>query len=241
MLKIAICDDEKYFREELKDILIKYLDTNGIVYSIDLFNSGKEFSLLGIEMIKYDIIFLDINMDQMDGIETARMIRGQSNDIFIVFVTAFIDYTIEGYKVDAVRYILKNNNTLSSAIEECMDAIREKMSYEVVHKDFDFIEGNRSVSLEHILYVESNLHKLTFYVMEESIKQYTMYKTLDDLEKELSGEGFLRVHQSYLVNIKHVGKVVRYSLTMDNGAEIGIPKIRFKDVQKAVVDYKGAI
>ncbi len=241
MLKIAICDDEKYFREELKDILIKYLDNNGIVYSIDLFDSGKEFSLLGIEMLKYEIVFLDINMDQMDGIETARIIRVQSNDIYIVFVTAFIDYTIEGYKVDAVRYILKNNNTLTQAIEECMDAICKKMSYEVVRKDFDFIEGNRRLSLEHILYVESNLHKLTFYVMEESITQYTIYMTLDELEKVLSGEGFLRVHQSFLVNIKHVVKVVRYNLTMDNGTEIGIPKNRFKGVQKAIVDYKGAI
>jgi DNA-binding LytR/AlgR family response regulator len=241
MLKIAICDDEKYFREELKGILSKYLDKNGIGYSIDLFDSGKEFSLLGIEMLKYDIVFLDINMDQMDGIETARMIRSQSNDIFIVFVTAFIDYTIEGYKVDAVRYILKNNNTLAPAIEECMDAIREKMSYEVAMKEFEFCEGLRSVSLEHILYIESNLHKLTFYIMEESIKQYTIYKTLDELEKDLSDAGFLRVHQSFLVNIKHISKAVRYSLTMDNGVEIGIAKARFKDVQKAVVEYKGVI
>ena len=63
---------------------------NGLLYEIDEFESGNEFINLGINMTKYDIVFLDINMDEMDGIETAQEIRKVSNDIFIVFVTAFI-------------------------------------------------------------------------------------------------------------------------------------------------------
>ena len=241
MLNIAICDDEKYFRNEIENILITYLENCGIGYRIDAFKSGEDFSLLGIEMLKYDIVFLDINMDQMNGLETAEKIREQSKDVYIVFVTAYMDYTLEGYKVDAVRYILKNNNTLKSAVIESMDAIRNKMNYSVLLKEFEFREGRRKVSPEHILYIESNLHKLTFFVMEDSINKYTMYKKLDELEAELKEAGFLRIHQSYLVNCIHVKKVVRYILTMDNGAELSIPKSRYNEVLKSVAEYKGAI
>lgn len=241
MLNIAICDDEKYFRNEIRGILEKYLSAEGIVCSIDDFASGEELTDLGIEMQKYDIVFLDINMDQMDGIDAARKIREKSKDIFIVFVTAYIDYTIEGYKVDAFRYILKNNNMLEGSIEECLDSIRERMAYEVEQREFDFSEGRRTVSLERILFVESNLHRLIFHIMEDSLKQYTVYKTLDEMEKEFEGKGFIRIHQSYLVNVQHVNSISRYYLILDNGTRLSIPRARYNEVQKLIAEYKGAI
>ena len=107
MFRIAICDDESIFREQFKEILQKYMDERGRTYEIDTFSSGKEFIEQGIEMVKYKIVFLDINMEELDGIMTAKKIRENSRDMFIVFITAFINYTLEGYKVDAIRYILK--------------------------------------------------------------------------------------------------------------------------------------
>ena len=241
MLNIAICDDEKYFRSEIRGVLEKYLSAEGIVFAIDDFSSGEELTDLGIGMQKYDIVFLDINMDRMDGIDAARKIRENSNDIFIVFVTAYIDYTIEGYKVDAFRYILKNNNMLEGSIKECLDSIREKMAYRVEQAEFDFSEGKKTVSLERILYVESNLHRLFFHIMDDSLNKYSIYMTLDDLEKELEGKGFIRIHQSYLVNVKHVNSISRYSLTLDNGIGLSIPRARYNDVRKLITEYKGAI
>lgn len=160
MFRIAICDDEKIFRDDLKEILIRYMTDRGIMLEIDTFSSGKEFVELGIEMVKYKIVFLDINMDELDGIMTAKKIRENSKDMFIVFVTAFVNYTIEGYKVDAVRYILKDNKNLFASVYECMDAIHEKMDYKITWVEFDFCEGTRKVSLNRILYIESKLHKL---------------------------------------------------------------------------------
>lgn len=241
MLNIAICDDEKFFREEIRGLLTSYLDDKGIVHKVDTFGSGEEFALLGIEMLKYDIVFLDINMERMDGLETARRIREQSRDIFIVFITAYIDYTLEGYKVDAIRYILKNNSTLGNAIAECMDAVCSRINYSVNKIEFEFIEGRKKIIPEHILYIESNLHKLIFYVMEDSLREYTLYTTLDEMEERLSEEGFIRIHQSFLVNSMHVRKVVRYCMTLDNGTELSIPKTRFAAVRKAIAEYKGEI
>lgn len=241
MFRIAICDDESHFRKLICEILIDYMDKKGILYEIDEFELGKDFVNLGIEILKYKIVFLDINMDELDGMETAQKIREVSNDIFIVFVTAFINYTLEGYRVDAVRYILKNNVNFSELVFECMDAISMKMNYVVKRKTFNFNEGTKNMPLERLLYVESRLHKLEFYIMEDRLNKYSLYGTLNDMEKELADNAFVRIHQSYLVNMRHIEKVSRYKALLSNGIELEIPKVRYKFVEEIYVSYKGEI
>lgn len=241
MFKIAICDDEGYFRKHIREILIDYMDKNDILYEIDEFESGKAFISLGINLAKYDIAFMDINMDELDGMKTAQKIREISNDIFIVFVTALITCALDGYSVGAVRYILKNNVNFSDLIFECMDAISVKMDYVVKKKEFDFNEGTKKVSLERLLYIESRLHKLEFYIMEEQLNKYFLYGKMDEMEKELEGNDFIRIHQSYLVNMKHIAKVSRYEALLNNGMKLEIPKARYKVVEEMFVSYKGEI
>ncbi len=241
MLKIAVCDDENFFREEIKEFLIKYLTEHGILYEIDTFSSGAQFVELGIEMLKYNIIFLDINMDQLDGLATARKIREISKDVFIVFITAFVNYTLEGYKVDAVRYILKNNDSMQDAICECMDAITEKTQYAVTWKEFQFNEGKKRISLDHLLYIESRLHKLEFHIMEDEIKVYTLYDTLNHVEEMLKDYYFVRAHQSFLVNMKYIKSIKRYELLLSNGIRFDIPRARYKAVEEKFVMYRGML
>lgn len=245
MFRIAICDDESIFREQFKEILQKYMDERGRTYEIDTFSSGKEFIEQGIEMVKYKIVFLDINMEELDGIMTAKKIRENSRDIFIVFITAFINYTLEGYKVDAIRYILKEEKGMDASIYECLDAIYERMNYSVPKWKFNFREGIRIVSLERILYIESNLHSLEFYVMEESLKKYTLSGTLNKLEVELEGEDFLRVHQSFLVNMRFIKSICRYSAILTKGKgeemEVSISRARYNDVENRFISFKGVL
>lgn len=241
MLKIAICDDERHFRKHIREILIDYTNKNGGLYEIDEFELGKDFVKLGIEIVKYKIVFLDINMEELDGMKTAQKIREFSNDIYIVFVTAFINYTLEGYRVDAVRYILKNNVNFSELVFECMDAINKKMNYVVKRKTFNFNEGPKNVPLERLLYIESRLHKLEFYIMEDRLNKYSLYKTLNDMEKELEDNAFVRIHQSYLVNMDHIEKVCRYEVLLSDGVKLKIPKARYKYVDETYVSYKGEI
>lgn len=239
MFKIAVCDDEKHFRNTVKEYVGRYLKQKGIAYEIDTFSSGEEFVDQGIEMIQYKIIFLDINMNELDGIKTAQKIRELSKDVFIVFVTAYVNYTLEGYKVDAVRYLLKNNVNFDDSINECMDAITLKMNYKEVKKEFKFSEGIKKISLNKILYIESNLHKLEFQVMEDKLNIYTLYDTLNNMEKELKDEGFIRVHQSFLVNIKHIKSMKRYEVVLSNHTTLAIPKARYKSVNTIFISYKG--
>jgi two-component system, LytTR family, response regulator LytT len=241
MFRIAICDDEKYFCESIRDYIFHYLKRAAILCEVDTFCSGKEFIELGIEMVRYNVVFLDINMKEMDGILTAKKIRDISKEMFIVFVTAYVNYTLEGYKVDAIRYLLKDNANFENTLSECMEAIIDKMNYRVVKKNFDFMEGTRELFLERILYIESRLHKLEFHVMEHEMKVYTMYNRLNELEKSLAKYGFIRIHQSYLVNIKYIKGIAGYKAILNNGVELIVPKARYKSVRDMFISYRGEI
>lgn len=241
MLRIAICDDEKYFISEMKEILEKYLYDKGLSYEIDSYSSGEDLIDLGTGIIKYNVIFLDIGMDNLDGMTAARKVREISRDVFIVFVTAYTNYLLDGYKVDAVRYILKKSESLVESVYECMDAIQGKMNYKVIWKEFNFNEGHRKVSLDHLLYIESELHKLKFYIQEEELTEYTLYQTLDAIEEEFAGNDFVRIHQSFLVNLKCIKSVKRYMVVLNNGIQLNVPKVRYKSVEELFVAYKGEL
>lgn len=241
MFKIAICDDENLFTEELKEMISGYMMEKGLVFEIDTYNSGEALVELGIEVVRYTVVFLDINMDKVDGIKTAEMIRKVSREVFIVFVTAYVDYSLEGYRLDVVRYLLKGNANFQSKVNECMDAIIDKMNYSVTKREFDFKEGRKEISLERLLYIESKLHMLEFHVMEEDMKVYTMYETLNVFETRLAENDFIRIHQSYLVNAKHIKNVVRCKVILTNGIELSIPKARYTEVKKKFVVCRGEV
>jgi DNA-binding LytR/AlgR family response regulator len=241
MFRIAICDDEYYFRQEFKDIISDYMRNKGLIFHIDTFASGEEFIALGIEMVKYTIVFLDVNMNKMDGVTAAKAIRMISKEIFIVFVTAYVDYTLEGYKVDSIRYLLKGSNNFKSTINECMEAVIDKMNYAIIKKAFHFNESKKEIALDRLLYIESKLHKLEFHIMEQNMKIYTMYETLNELEQELKHYNFVRIHQSFLVNMKYINRVFRYKTILSNGIELIIPKARYKQVKDSFIAFQGEI
>lgn len=128
MFYIAVCDDEEYFRTREEQLIMKYMDIKGYHYKIEIFKSGDEILNLGNGISKFDMIFLAINREGIDGIETAKRIRRVTKDIYIVFVTAFVTYALEGYKVDAVRYLLKDDKHLEKAMYECLNTIIYKIN-----------------------------------------------------------------------------------------------------------------
>ncbi len=187
--------------------------------------------------VKYDIVFLDISMAKLNGVQTARQIRAFHSDTCIVFVTAFIDYALEGYKVDAVRYIMKD--ALDDAVEECMDAILAKRKMSQV--TFSFLEGEKKLYTDNLLYVESRKHKLVFFYLEEEIVSYQIYDKLDAIGERLEEYGFLRIHKSYLVNMKHIRRICNYKVLLDTGEDLPVPRLKYQAVKEAFAAYKGAL
>jgi Response regulator of the LytR/AlgR family len=241
MFRIAICDDETIFAEELNELISDFMMERGLVFDVDIYSSGEELVALGIEMAQYTIVFLDINMDKVDGIMAAQKIREVSREVFIVFVTAYIKYSLEGYRLGAIRYLLKGTENFRSTVNECMEAIIDSLNYNIVKRTFDFKEGAKEISLERLLYIESNLHKLEFHVMEDAMQVYTMYETLNVIENRLAENDFVRIHQSYLVNMKYVKNIVRYKVVLTNRVELAIPKARYSYVKRRFITYQGEV
>lgn len=241
MFCIAVCDDEAYFRNKEKKLIGQYMERRGWDCQIDLYASGKELLDKADDEFIYDILFLDISMEELDGLQTAERIRKLSKNVCIVFVTAYITYALEGYKVGAARYLLKEENSLENSLKECLDTITERWQEEEAVCEFEFQGGKKRMKADAVLYAESRLHKVHFYVTEDGVKEYSRYDRLDTVEKELRQYGFCRVHQSFLVNMKHVKSVERYKATLENGAEVSISKKYYKGVEKEYIRRQGEI
>ena len=234
-LRIAVCDDEPYARKRIQGLLESCLDRRAISYRITLYSSGKEFLGQRENLTGFDVVFLDINMEELDGIQTARQIRSLHSDTVLVFITSYIHYALEGYGVNAVRYLLKE--TLDTALEECVDAILERMRISCV--TFSFLQGEKKLYTDHLLYVESKGHKSIFYYLENGRGIYEIYEKLDRIEEKLEGFGFLRAHKSYLVNGRHIRQICNYRILLDTGEEIPVPRSRYQQVKEAFAAYKG--
>ena len=239
LFKIAVCDDENPFRDYLKGIIGEILKERQIDFVIDSFSSGKEFVKLNIDMAKYHIIFLDINMDDMDGMETAKYLRKLCKETYVVFVTAYIKYTLEGYKVDAIRYLLKNTPGFEISVEESLNAILEKMNYNNRIQNFHFKEGQKKLNPDKIIYIESRLHDVFFHVLENDVAVYSLAATLNQIEEKINDRRFLRIHQSYLVNMEFIKCMKTQTVTLLDDTVIQISKLRYRHVREKYADYRG--
>lgn len=237
MLRIAICDDEKIFLMHEKKIIKNILLDLGYECEIDKYTSGVDFLNNDKEIGQYDIVFLDVNMEELDGVATAKRIRVLNEQVFIVFISAYCSYSLEGYKVDAIRYIIKDDKGFEDTLKECLHAIICKMKHNQICKSFRFQEGNVDLDIDKVIYIESNLHKLIFHVNSNEKKEYIMYDRLDNIQID----GFCRIHKSYLINLKYVSEINRYYVVLADNTELSIAKTRYPSVKNAYINYRGKL
>lgn len=238
MFRIAICDTDIITRDKTKLMFENSLKKMIREYEIDLFEAGEEFVLNGLELKKYDGVILDIHMKNMNGLTTAKEIRKKNHDIGIVFVTNHLDYALEGYRVNALRYIIKDSSEFESEVRECIYAMLETHTEsEKISIARKFLGGLSNITLTDIMYIESNLHKLVFHIRNSEQQEYMLYDTLDNMESYLPGRDFLRIHKSFLVNIHYVTAIQRHNVTLLNGEKVSISKSRYMEVKKYIEKY----
>lgn len=119
-----------------------------------------------------------------------------------------------------------------------MDSLLDELHRKQRYVEFSFVEGERRLLVDDIFYIETSRHKNMFYTKKQT---YTIYKRLDELELELSQYGFVRVHQSFLVNMRYIDKISSYVLRLITGKEISVPKARYQEVKRSFALYKGAV
>lgn len=237
MIKIAVCDDEEKHVKKIINLLKQNFTDQGIsIYEIDPYISGEEF-LNCSNLLDYDVIFLDINMPDINGLEVAEKLRHKNPNILLVFITAFMDYALEGYKLEAMRFLLKD--MLEEMLPECIEAVIRKLSLQAKKIEYNFIEGSRNVSVDSILYIESQMHKLLFNLFEFKPARYSLYGKLDDIELKLATYGFLRIHKSFLVNTKYILNIANYKVQLYDGRQLPVPREKFQFVKERYYEIKG--
>ena len=233
-MRIVVCDNSMRDREILIGLLREYEKCKGLEFEIVEYDSGEVLLENSTVLQESQILFLDINLDQMSGLEAAAQIKSQYPKIRIVLVTAYMNYALDGYKVKASRFLVKDD--LSRSIWECMDALVEEIRQEAQIIEFPFVEGKIKLKINDIIYIETAKHKNIFYTQEGC---YSMYKKLDEIEDELWEYGFVRVHLSFLINMRYIKKISSYVMTLTTGKEISVPKTRYAEVKKQYTLFKG--
>lgn len=241
MVRVAICEDDLFYMEREKNLIESYLQTREIRSEITTFSSSIELTKAYAN--SFDIIFLDVEMDEMNGMEVAHWLRDKGAKSHIIFLSAYAEYLPEGYKVDAHRYLLKNDAKFDESFCECMDSVVAKIQMEESKIEIKIKDGILSIAPSKIIYAESNVHKVTLYVIEQSgdIREYYMYDRLDNVQSKLERYGFLRIHQSYIINGEHLRKVYRYKAELIKDISLTISKKYYNDVEDYYIRMRGEI
>lgn len=229
MLNIAICDDESSIVSQLKVLVTNYFSSTENKYTISCFTS-PEFFLQG-NLDIYDIVFLDVQMGDIDGLQVAEKLREINPTAILIFVSQYNDYTTQGYHVKAFRYILKS--TLADFFKKDMDSTVAELNKKTKKFFFKMYSEGMSIPYDDILYFQSIASKIEIVSFFPRAKPYTFTKKLDEIELELKDSHFVRIQQSMLVNVKYITSISSYKVYLINGEVLSAsrllyPKLRVK-------------
>ena len=198
MVKIGICDDEPEMRKPLRQILEQVLQLQGVEYLISESESGEDLTA-GISCLDIDILFLDIEMRSLDGIETAKLLRKKGMKGIIIFVTAYPDFVFQGYEVHAFHYILKPYRK-----EKIEEVLRQALHELDLSKEQYFIIEQKArvirIPLSRTIAFQSDRRKVEALLEEDFV---AFYGRIDEVCRELPS-CFIRIHNRYIVNLNYV-------------------------------------
>lgn len=230
MISIAVCDDELLDSLTISAQIRAIMEELGAVFSIEQFRSGGE---LLRSLGRFDIIFLDILMEGMDGMETARQCRRLAFDRILVFFSSSREYVFDAYDVEAFHYLVKPvdqaklKHVLKRAVEREQKTSRD---YIVVSRERQM----RKLFLDSVRYFEIRGRRIEVH---EEQDVFTWYEQIGALERQLEGKGFFRCHKSYLINLKYVEGYNRQEAILDNGERILIARRRYEQFCQEMVKH----
>lgn len=231
-IHIAICEDDKIQVELLEKYVKNWAFKNNSLVKIEVFYSGEAFEFSWSMDKKYDVLLLDIEMKELNGVELAKKIRLEDELLNIIFVTAIPDYIGEGYNVSAINYLIKPIS--EEKLFECLDRVVKKIPKEektiLVDVDGEIIR----IKQKDIFYVEAFSHTVEINTEKE---KFVTRKNISTIEKELDENAFVRCHRSYIVGLKHVKRIRKTEIELDDGRIIPVSRRQYANVSMAFIKY----
>ncbi len=232
MIRVAIVDDDIQIQKRLKQYIEEYEKDIAEKFNITVFSDASQI----VENYRtvYDIIFMDVQMEQMDGMTAAGKIREIDSDVIIIFVTNMADFAISGYKVDALSYVVKPVLYVDF-VQQLNKAVKRiefgRRSYLLVKSKSEILR----LDIAKISYLESVEHKVVIHLEDEDL---IIYSTLGKLEKQLQGHCFARCNSGYLVSLRHVGGIDKDTVVVGKDI-LSISRGKKKSFMNAVAEYIG--
>lgn len=237
MLRVAICDDDFLFTGMLEKTLRAEAEANGIEIEIDVFFDGVMLGKYIRQGNIFDLIYLDIEMSQQNGIEAARHIRETDKSVLLIYISGYEQYLKELFEVEPFRFLSKplDHSKFSQYFHEAYQRISENN----VYYQFNFNKEIKKVALKDVIYFESRNRIIHIYL--NNGEEEFFYGKLNDVEKDLKeiNQRYLRIHQSYLVNYDYVRKMNFSNLVIENNGEqitLQISEDRQKKIRMQLCD-----
>lgn len=235
VLKIAICDDEKEFRDAAERMLKLYMEDKGVSYQVDTFGVPSDLVDATEEGTIYDIYLLDIYMPGITGMSIATELRSRSVKSPVIFLTSSTDHALEAFGVDATHYLLKpyTKDNFYVGMDKAMQSITSHKDDSIVLKvDNEY----RSISISKILYCEAEDKYQRLYLANG--ERLLVRITGTELYKQLSEfECIYRCGRAHIVNLNHISKVSQNGAVFKDGVQLSLPRTVLAGLRKAFFDY----
>lgn len=236
LIEIVLIDDEQLQLDYMQKLVEQAAESLEIKVEISQYLTGESFLFALEDHPSWNLAFLDIEMEKINGMEVARILRQKAPQLELVFATAYAEYAVEGYEVQALDYLLKPINTekITRVLKRYLEEQPEDDAYIIVD-----IEGKATrLNLKDIISIEANMGEVTLHL---TAKEINLKMSLLELQ-DLLDSRFITTHRSYLVNLQYVDRLLKQDVVLSNDRKIPLSRRRAKEVQTAFIDYyKGSV
>ena len=229
--KIAICDDCDVDRQYILNMVTLWGERSGHIVHIDAFSSAENFLFHYAEESDYDILLLDIEMGEMDGVTMAKKLRKENDTVQIVFITGYSDYILEGYEVAALHYLMKPVKT--EKLCAVLDRAAQKLAKNEKVLNFEVAGELIRVPIYQIRYADVFGNYVTIHASSD----VTVKMTLSELEKQLD-ERFYRAGRSCIVNLSQISRVTKAEIKLSDGTAIPLPRGAYDGINRAIINMR---
>lgn len=242
MLHIAICEDTLADADRTRGMLTRYGQAHPHM-QMEFQHFGTGGALLGAlrSGAHFDLYLLDMLLPDTDGIDLARALARAGKRHTIIYLTVSREYAVEAFSVRAANYLIKpiDQTTLFAALDEAVASLGAQIDTCATVRA---LMGDMRVALNDIVYVEVTGHVFHYHMQSgETIQSKVLRSPFGEVLAELIEDPrFLRPHQSYLVNASHIQSFSPHELTLDDGSQIPISRLRMNEVRRAYMDFLNA-
>ena len=235
-MHILICDDDAAFGTRMAEYVAAYFAARSILVQTAVCTSAGQ-ALETPELELYQLAFLDVDMPGVNGMVLGRQLKQKCPGLKLVYVSAYLEFALEGYTVNAYRYLLKRDivHTLPSCLDDLLAELTDQRKTLTVHHN----RAATEIPLDQIYYLESDLRKINVYgeTLHKPLCSY--YGKLTDLPASLQEDGFLRVGRSFVVNMRYIRQISNYKVMLQNGVELGVSRNGYAAIRGAYLEWKG--